>query len=89
MKRNCLYIGSHFHKDFGCLVERRVPPLIDEIGFEKLILNMKSLYAKLPNKKVDRCALPRRLAYDSMMFKHRPPGRRGKEPGDAMVGSTI
>ena len=41
-----------------------MPPLIDEIGFEKLILNMKSLYAKLPNKKVDRCAFPRLRAYD-------------------------
>ena len=26
VKRNCLYIGSHFLKDFGCM-ERRVPPL--------------------------------------------------------------
>jgi len=40
--------------------------LISKIGFEKLITDIghESLYAKLPNKNVDRCAFPRLRAYD-------------------------
>jgi len=40
-------------------------PLVDELDFEELALNMESLYAKLPNKKVDRCAFPRLRACEA------------------------
>ena len=42
---NCLTSGAT-SQDLGCLVEWRVPQLIDELDFEDLALNMESLYAK-------------------------------------------
>ena len=62
-KWNCLSVGAT-SQDLGCLVKWRVP-LVDELDFEELALNMESLYAKLPNKKVDRCAFPRLRACEA------------------------
>ena len=62
-KWNCLRVGAT-SQDLGCLVKWRVP-LVNELDFEELALNMESLYAKLPNKKVDRCAFPRLRACEA------------------------
>ena len=43
-KWNCLSVGAT-SQDLGCLVKWRVP-LVDELDFEELALNMESLYAK-------------------------------------------
>ena len=53
-------------KKLAALWSEECVSLIDEIGFEKLITDIghESLYAKLPNKQVDRCAFPRLRAYD-------------------------
>ena len=56
-----------------------MPQLVDELDFEELALNMESLCAKLPNKKVDRCAFPRLRAYESIKLKHQPPAPYRKE----------
>ena len=51
-------------QDLGCLVKWRLP-LVDELDFEELALNMESLYAKLPIKKVDHFSFPRLRACEA------------------------
>ena len=58
--------GEQVQKILAALWSEECVSLIDEIGFERLITDIghESLYAKLPNKNVDRCAFPRLRAYD-------------------------
>ena len=52
-------------------------PLVDESDFEELALNMKSLYAKLPNKKKLTDAPFQGFVH--VKLKHQPPAKYRKE----------
>ena len=53
-----------------------MPPLIDEIGFEKLALNMNTSMLNCQTKKLTDAPFQ---GFVHMTFKHRPPGKYRKE----------
>ena len=60
------FIWGATSRDFDCLVERRVPPLIDEIyRFWKAGIEHENLYVKLPDKK----SWPMRLSKASCIWR--------------------
>ena len=70
------FIWGANSKDFGCLWCEECVSLIDGIGFEKLILNMKTSMLNCQTKKLTDAPFQ---GFVHMTFKHRPPGKYRKE----------